>query len=133
MVTTSAPLPLNPTSPNLAVEPSRTPTRRPPLPRPAPARPGRRLRAAIDTALSGLGTDSAETTAQTLVTGLAWTAACGETCQVAPQVAAVRAAITALAAGDVDAAGVLLTEAARVLHDLPPLPAPRHAAADDLR
>ncbi|OLR94048.1 hypothetical protein [Actinokineospora bangkokensis] len=122
MLTTGAPLPATPTSPNLAVQPGITPVRRAPLPRVAPTPPGRRLRAAVRAALSDLDGDARTA----LVVGLAWTAAAGETCMLVPQVTAVRRAVDALDRGDLVAAKAALTAADDGLHDAPALlPVPR--------
>ncbi|WP_156756012.1 hypothetical protein [Actinokineospora pegani] len=102
------------------------PQRKPVLPPPEPVRPGVRLRAAAETVLTGLkaGVVQADA-ATTLVVGLAWTAAMGETCQVAAQVRGVRLVIEALASGDLDAAVVGLERVVEALPLAPALPVPR--------
>ncbi|HYQ63857.1 hypothetical protein [Actinophytocola sp.] len=99
--------------------PRRLPTiRKRPLPF-----PGERLRRAVDTVLAGL-TDDADLSRldDVLRTALAWTAASGDTCRVAPAVREVRDARVGLGQDDLDHAREALL-AAR--DDLRPLPSQR--------
>jgi hypothetical protein len=100
-----------------------SPRRLPPIgKRPLPF-PGERLRRAVDTVLAGL-TDDADVSRldEELRTALAWTAASGDTCRVAPAVREVRDARVGLGQDDLDHAREALL-AAR--DDLRPLPSQR--------
>lgn len=66
---------------------------------------GERLRAAVEKAV---GDVSGPGTVDDLVAGLAWTAACGQTCQLTGPVAGVRRAIALLKAGDTPTAESVL-------------------------
>jgi hypothetical protein len=90
--------------------------------RPAPI-PGERLRRAVDTVLAGL-TDEADLSRldDVLRAALAWTAAAGDTCRVAPAVRQVRDARVSLGHDDSEHAKTALL-AAR--DDLRPVPSQR--------
>ncbi|MGH3860639.1 hypothetical protein [Actinokineospora sp.] len=62
---------------------------------------GVRLRAAAEKVVRDVSSPGA---VDDLVAGLAWTAACGQTCQLTGPVAGVRQAIAALRAGDAPSA-----------------------------
>lgn len=87
--------------------------------RPAPV-PGQRLRRAVDTVLAGLG-DEADTKRldDMLRTALAWTAAAGDTCRIAPAVRQVRDARISLGHGDIEHARSALLAARDSLHLVP--------------
>ena len=83
--------------------------------RPIPV-PGERLGRAVDTVLTRLAADSADHADLThlddvLRTALAWTAASGETCRIAPAVRQVRDARISLRQGDTDHARSALATA----------------------
>ncbi len=92
------------------------------LPVVAPPRPGTRLRAAVEKVLENLTQPGADAE---LVAGLAWTAACGETCQVMDSVARVRAAVVALNSHDWVAAEAALVASLHLLPHDSAVPAPR--------
>lgn len=74
--------------------------------RPIPV-PGERLGRAVDTVLTRLGADSTDRADlayldDVLRTALAWTAASGETCRIAPAVRQVRDARVSLGHGDAE-------------------------------
>lgn len=91
--------------------------------RPLPV-PGERLSRAVDTVLAGL-TDSAEKPAdlsrldEALRTALAWTAAAGDTCRVAPAVRQVRDARVCLDQADAEHARTALLAARDELRPVP--------------
>lgn len=66
---------------------------------------GERLRAAVEKVVADVSGPGA---VDDLVAGLAWTAACGQTCQLPGPVAGVRRAIALLKAGDAPAAESVL-------------------------
>lgn len=88
--------------------------------RPAPI-PGERLRRAVDAVLAGLGTEGADLARldDALRAALAWTAAAGDTCRIAPAVRQVRDARTSLAHGDTEHARSALIAARDGLHVVP--------------
>lgn len=101
-----------------------SPRRVPPMrTRPLPV-PGERLRRAVDTVLKGL-TDTTDKPADVsplddvLRTALAWTAAAGDTCRVAPAVRQVRDARVSLAQDDTDHARTALIAAHDALSLVP--------------
>lgn len=97
-----------------------SPLRVPPVSkRPAPV-PGQRLSRAVDTVLAGLG-EEAETKRldDVLRAALAWTAAAGDTCRVAPAVRQVRDARISLEHGDTEHARTALLAARDGLHLVP--------------
>lgn len=97
-----------------------TPRRLPPVrKRPLPE-PGERLRRAVDSVLAGL-TDDADLARldDILRTALAWTAASGDTCRVAPAVRQVRDARVSLSQADVKHARTALVAAHDDLHLVP--------------
>ena len=88
--------------------------------RPAPV-PGERLRRAVDAVLTGLGAEGADLARldDVLRTALAWTAAAGDTCRIAPVVRQVRDARISLAHGDTEHARAALVAARDGLHVVP--------------
>lgn len=92
--------------------------------RPAPV-PGERLRRAVDSVLAGLGADSAADNTDltrlddVLRAALAWTAAAGDTCRIAPAVEQVRDARASLANADTEHARSALVAASDGLHLVP--------------
>jgi hypothetical protein len=88
--------------------------------RPTPV-PGERLLRAVDAVLTGLGTEGAEPARldDTLRAALAWTAAAGDTCRIAPAVRQVRDARISLAHGDTEHARSALLAARDGLHVVP--------------
>ncbi|MBB4907623.1 hypothetical protein [Actinophytocola algeriensis] len=88
--------------------------------RPAPI-PGERLRRAVDAVLAGLGTEGADLARldDALRAALAWTAAAGDTCRIAPAVRQVRDARTSLVHGDTEHARSALIAARDGLHVVP--------------
>ncbi|TDV53677.1 hypothetical protein [Actinophytocola oryzae] len=105
------------TKQQLSVQSARrvTPIQKRPLPL-----PGERLRRAVDSVLAGL-TDEADLSRldDALRAGLAWTAAAGETCRVAPAVRQVRDARASLRHADADHARSALLAAREDLHHVP--------------
>lgn len=105
------------TKQQLSVESPRraAPVRRRPLPV-----PGDRLRRAVDSVLADLDSDADQRALRqyddVLRTALAWTAAAGDTCRIAPAVRAVRTARTRLGMADADQAKVALVAARDGLH-----------------
>jgi hypothetical protein len=86
--------------------------------------PGERLRRAVDTVLAGLGDGGTTTTDLTrlddvLRTALAWTAAAGDTCRIAPVVRQVRDARVSLGHADAEHARTALLAARDGLHLVP--------------
>jgi hypothetical protein len=114
------------TKQQLSVQPARPSVtqavRQPVRKRPLPV-PGARLRKAVETVLTELGTDTGEQSLRryddVLRTALAWTAASGETCRIAPAVLAVRTARTRLRMAEPEAARQALTAARDGLHHVP--------------
>lgn len=97
-----------------------SPRRVPPVrKRPVPV-PGERLRRAVDTVLAGL-TDEADLSRldDVLRAALAWTAAAGDTCRVAPAVRQVRDARISLRHADIEHARTALLAARQDLHPVP--------------
>ena len=87
--------------------------------RPVPI-PGERLRRAVDTVLAGLDTGAELTRLDDVLrTALAWTAAAGDTCRVAPAVNQVRDARVSLGHADAAHARSALLEARDGLHVVP--------------
>ena len=88
--------------------------------RPVPV-PGERLRRAVDTVLAGLGEETTDLHRldDVLRTALAWTAAAGDTCRIAPAVRDVRDARAGLAHSDADHARTALLAARDDLHLVP--------------
>ena len=80
--------------------------------RPAPI-PGERLRRAVDAVLGGLNADDADLARldDVLRAALAWTAAAGDTCRIAPVVRQVRDARASLGHGDTEHARSALVAA----------------------
>lgn len=113
------------------VQPARqtvvTPAGQPVRKRPLPV-PGGRLCKAVDAVLTDIGTDAGEQALRQyddmLRTALAWTAAAGETCRIAPAVVAVRAARTRLRMAEPDKAKQALLAARDGLHHVPDQRAP---------
>ena len=87
--------------------------------RPLPV-PGERLRRAVDSVLAGLS-DGADLSRldDVLRTALAWTAASGETCRIAPAVRQVRDARVSLGHADAEHARAALVAARDDLHVVP--------------
>jgi hypothetical protein len=82
--------------------------------------PGERLRRAVDTVLAGLGDDTdPRRLDDVLRTALAWTAAAGDTCRVAPAVRQVRDARLSLRHADTEQARTALLAARDGLHTVP--------------
>jgi hypothetical protein len=75
----------------------------------------------VDTVLAGLGEDSSDLRRldDMLRTALAWTAAAGETCRIAPAVRDVRVARACLGHADADHARSALLAARDDLHLVP--------------
>lgn len=97
-----------------------SPRRLPPVrKRPLPV-PGERLRRAVDTVLAGL-TDDADMSRldDVLRAALAWTAAAGDTCRVAPAVRQVREARACLRQEDAEHTRAALLVARDHLHLVP--------------
>lgn len=87
--------------------------------RPAPL-PGQRLRRAVDIVLAGLGDEAdLKRLDDVLRTALAWTAAAGDTCRVAPAVRQVRDARMSIGHGDIEHARTALLAARDGLHLVP--------------
>lgn len=90
--------------------------------RPLPV-PGERLRRAVDTVLAGLTTNAGEAELtrldDILRTALAWTAAAGDTCRIAPAVNQVRDARISLRQADTEHARSALAAAHDVLQLVP--------------
>lgn len=88
--------------------------------RPAPV-PGERLRRAVDAVLTGLNAEGADLARldDVLRTALAWTAAAGDTCRIAPVVRQVRDARVSLAHADIEHARSALVAARDALHVVP--------------
>jgi hypothetical protein len=107
------------TKQQLSVQSPRQPIRKRPLPM-----PGERLRRAVDAVLRGL-TNTTDKPADlsrlddVLRAALAWTAAAGDTCRVAPAVRQVRDARVSLAHDDVDHARTALIAAHDALGLIP--------------
>jgi hypothetical protein len=97
-----------------------SPRRVPPVAkRPVPV-PGVRLRRAVDTVLAGLGDEAdLKRLDDVLRTALAWTAAAGETCRVAPAVRLVRDARQSLGHADAEHAMAALLAARDGLQVVP--------------
>ncbi len=97
-----------------------SPRRFPPVrKRPLPV-PGERLRRAVDTVLAGLADDGdLSRLDDVLRAALAWTAASGDTCRVAPAVGRVRDARVSLAQDDAEHAEAALLAARDDLHVVP--------------
>lgn len=83
--------------------------------------PGVRLKRAVDTVLSGLSADDADLARldDVLRTALAWTAAAGDTCRIAPAVRQVRDARIGLEHADIEHARTALLAARDHLHLVP--------------
>jgi hypothetical protein len=82
--------------------------------------PGERLRRAVDTVLAGLGDDSdLARLDDVLRAALAWTAAAGDTCRIAPAVRQVRDARASLHHADAEHARSALLAARDGLHLVP--------------
>jgi hypothetical protein len=82
--------------------------------------PGERLRRAVDTVLAGLADDAdLRRLDDVLRTALAWTAAAGDTCRVAPAVGQVRDARLGLRHADAEHARAALLAAREGLHVVP--------------
>jgi len=83
--------------------------------------PGERLRRAVDTVLTGLTDGPTDLTRydDVLRTALAWTAASGDTCRVAPAVRQVRDARVSLTHGDTGHAKAALVAAHDALSLVP--------------
>ncbi len=83
--------------------------------------PGERLGRAVDTVLAGLGEETSDLRRldDVLRTALAWTAAAGDTCRIAPAVRDVRDARACLAHSDPDHARAALLAARDDLHLVP--------------
>jgi hypothetical protein len=75
----------------------------------------------VDAVLAGLGTEGADLARldDALRAALAWTAAAGDTCRIAPAVRQVRDARTSLAHGDTEHARSALIAARDGLHVVP--------------
>lgn len=88
--------------------------------RPIPV-PGERLGRAVDTVLTRLGADDPDLAYldDVLRAALAWTAAAGETCRIAPAVRQVRDARVSLGHGDSEHARSALLVARDNLHLVP--------------
>ena len=88
--------------------------------RPAPI-PGERLRRAVDAVLTGLGAEGTDLARMDdiLRAALAWTAAAGDTCRIAPAVRQVRDARVSLAHADTEHARSALAAARDGLHVVP--------------
>ncbi len=98
-----------------------SPRRFPPVPkRPLPV-PGERLGRAVDVVLTRLGAGDADLAHldDLLRTALAWTAAAGETCRIAPAVRQVRDARISLTQADTEHARSALLAARDALHGVP--------------
>lgn len=97
-----------------------SPKRLPPVrKRPLPV-PGERLRRAVDTVLTGLGEDAdISRLDDVLRAALAWTAASGDTCRIAPAVRQVRDARISLGHADIEHARAALLAAREDLHLVP--------------
>ena len=83
--------------------------------------PGERLGHAVDVVLTGLNTDDADLARldDVLRTALAWTAAAGDTCRIAPAVRQVRDARISLTQADIEHARSALTAARDALRAVP--------------
>ncbi|MFC4855694.1 hypothetical protein [Actinophytocola glycyrrhizae] len=88
--------------------------------RPTPV-PGERLRRAVDVVLTGLNAGDADLVRldDVLRTALAWTAAAGDTCRIAPAVRQVRDARIGLRHGDAEHARSALAAARDGMHVVP--------------
>lgn len=96
-----------------------SPKRLPPVrKRPLPV-PGERLRRAVDNVLAGLNDDDLSRLDDVLRAALAWTAAAGDTCRIAPAVRQVREARACLDHADREHARSALLAAREDLHPVP--------------